>query len=375
MNTLKFAARAKNNIVSRAKRSADEFPGDPNSRALLDRYRTEIAQLRRQLEMQGKSSAKLALEEQERAREREEEERRETQLVEIQMARTALAERIKHLNRLIIDSKSSGVNSSRSISAPLSMVPRTSPASNTNSCRGSALSTTSEITSPSGRSSVTSTSKPGLFSTANSPIPGLEGSKEDEEEDSFGESNDGRATWSAQIRALQATVSEKNRYIATLERRLLEAQAPSPARDTNGLEPQAELGQTPEGGMQTLLREKDGEISELRRRLDDKDRMMSALQSAVRSGGRRGDVRLGGGGSSSSTQAYHAVYAPTRSPVSPVQQLLDPPETERKEAKGMDSMSRMLDELIQERVRKRESSVSAAAPLDARTVGQAPLVV
>lgn len=51
LNTLKFAARARNNIVSHAKR-ADDSPVniDAGSKALLERYRLEIHELRSQLE-------------------------------------------------------------------------------------------------------------------------------------------------------------------------------------------------------------------------------------------------------------------------------------------------------------------------------------
>jgi centromeric protein E len=53
MNTLKFAARAKNNIISHAKKGDDFLNGvDAGSKALLERYRAEIAELRRELELQ-----------------------------------------------------------------------------------------------------------------------------------------------------------------------------------------------------------------------------------------------------------------------------------------------------------------------------------
>ena len=109
LNTLKFAARAKNNIVSHAKRSEEAVSGgsDANSRALLDRYRQEIQDLREQL----KSQAKFQAEAQEKLLEQEVEveNRREEQILEIQLARTALTERIKYLSHLILCSKSTGV--------------------------------------------------------------------------------------------------------------------------------------------------------------------------------------------------------------------------------------------------------------------------
>lgn len=67
LSTLKFAARAKNNLVSHAKRSEESFAGgvDAGSRVLLERYRAEIQELRRELEVQKKR-------EEEDLREREE---------------------------------------------------------------------------------------------------------------------------------------------------------------------------------------------------------------------------------------------------------------------------------------------------------------
>lgn len=104
LNTLKFAARAKNNIVSHAKKAAEE---NGVSAGLLERYRGEIATLRAQLEGQHKT----AVEKEERQLEKEAEQRHEEQMLEMQLARTALKERIEHLNRLILCSKSTGVNS------------------------------------------------------------------------------------------------------------------------------------------------------------------------------------------------------------------------------------------------------------------------
>lgn len=54
MNTLKFAARARNNIVSHAKKSDDSISGgvDAGSRVLLERYRMEIMELRQLLDGQ-----------------------------------------------------------------------------------------------------------------------------------------------------------------------------------------------------------------------------------------------------------------------------------------------------------------------------------
>ncbi|KAI7350471.1 kinesin-domain-containing protein, partial [Hortaea werneckii] len=119
LNTLKFASRAKNNIVSHAKRNeSNPNSGDAGSRALLDRYRTEIQDLRAQLDQQNKAKEEAEKEEEiekdrrmEEQLEREERSRHEEQMLEMQLARTALKERISHLNKLILSSKSLGVNS------------------------------------------------------------------------------------------------------------------------------------------------------------------------------------------------------------------------------------------------------------------------
>lgn len=119
MNTLKFASRAKNNIVSHAKKADDSLGagGDAGSRALLDRYRLEIQELKKQLEDSKKTEVKTEEDaeirrdkEEEKVREQQDRQRHEEQMLEMQLARTALKERIEHLNRLILSSKSIGVN-------------------------------------------------------------------------------------------------------------------------------------------------------------------------------------------------------------------------------------------------------------------------
>ena len=130
LNTMKFASRAKNNIISHAKRNESNVNGgDAGSRALLDRYRIEIQELRSQLDQQNKAKEEAEKQEEiendrriEQQLEREERTRHEEQMLEMQLARTALKERISHLNRLILSSKSLGVNTGRfsSASMPLS---------------------------------------------------------------------------------------------------------------------------------------------------------------------------------------------------------------------------------------------------------------
>lgn len=304
LNTLKFAARAKNNIVSHAKRAEEAFgngAGDAASRALLDRYRMEIQELRHQLENQAKEKR----DEEEKSREKEVAQRHEEQMLEMQLARTALKERIEHLNRLILCSKSTGVNASGSHLLALGAygaVPRavdgpTSPVSTTESSRRSLGGSSSETmvrASSSGSMTgagvvLTPGTSGGLVMSEPGPL---------DEEDSVGEYGDGTATLAAQVRALQADLVDKNRYIATLEKRLLQARRSSHSRISRAFSPTHKLN----GGLSVssngdvdgegngngnvnvnaLLQEKDNEIADLRARLDDKDHMMTALRSAAR---------------------------------------------------------------------------------------------
>jgi centromeric protein E len=287
LNTLKFASRAKNNIVSHAKRAEEALGagGDGGARVLLERYRMEIQELRTQLEEQKNSKSGSSSDderqkdaEEERAREIEAEHRHEEQMLEMQLARTALKERIDHLNRLILSSKSIGVNSSGSYSS-LGM-------------RFSQVSTRSSMaTSNSGRNMVERSSS--LTSAASSTVgrrssggnrwSGGEPPAVDDD-DSMGEFGDGTASLAAQNRALQADLADKNRYIATLEKRLLQARRASSSRTSAGFSaPNKGIMVGEDHSVAALLKEKDTEITELRARIDDKDRMLAALRSVARS--------------------------------------------------------------------------------------------
>lgn len=293
INTLKFASRAKNNIVSHAKRAEEALGagGDGGARVLLERYRMEILELKKELEVQAKNKnkdedeeEKVRDEEEEKAREKEAELRHEEQMLEMQLARTALKERIDHLNRLILSSKSIGVNAGGSYSS-LGMHPRYSQGSirslapSIGGRPGLERSTSTTSTSSTiGRKSI----KPRSSSGDSQPITPTETMGDDD--DSLGENGDGTASLSAQNRALQADLADKNRYIQTLEKRLLQARRASQSRASVGLSPSAKgimVGE--DHSVSALLKEKDAEIAELRARLDDKDRMLGALRSAARS--------------------------------------------------------------------------------------------
>jgi centromeric protein E len=160
----------------------------------------------------------------------------------------------------------------------------------------------------------------------------------DGEDDSVGEFGDGLASLSAQNRALQADLADKNRYIATLEKRLLQARRASSSRTSVGLGGSGKgilVGE--DHSVSAAMKEKDAEIAELRSRLDDKDRMLSALRSAARS-----------------RDTAEALSEP-RSPTSPREPMepkgsMSPIKAERQRRKSVDEMNRMLDEMIQDRV-------------------------
>jgi centromeric protein E len=101
-------------------------------------------------------------------------------------------------------------------------------------------------------------------------------------------------------------------------------------------------------GISNLLKEKDAEIADLRARLDDKDHMLTALRSAARSrnaADRSADPNPAA--VRSSTLLDNAPVSPVLAG-SPMMSLLSPKV--RKRTKSVDEMSRMLDEMIQDRV-------------------------
>lgn len=349
LNTLKFASRAKNSIVSHAKRAEEALGagGEGGARVLLERYRMEIVELRQQLETQAKTNNTKTEEddnekdvEEELAREKEAEARHEEQILEMQLARTALKERIDHLNRLILSSKSTGVNSNGTYSA-LGIHNRFSQSSIRTSLtapsgvertasRGSSASTI-------GRRSVSARHSSNEEATTN------------EDDDTVGEFGDGTASLQAQNQALQADIADKNRYIATLEKRLNQARRASSSRTSAGFStPNKGIMVGEDHSVSTLLKEKDAEIAELRARLDDKDRMLTALRSAARSRDAaegletlRSDAR--------SSLLLESVSPP------PQDALPDPPVAKNKgyspvRKRSVDEMSKMLDEMIQDRV-------------------------
>lgn len=357
INTLKFASRAKNNLVSHAKRAEEALGagGEGGARVLLERYRMEISELKSQLEAQAKkdknedSAEKARDAEEELAREKEAEARHEEQMLEMQLARTALKERIDHLNRLILSSKSIGVNASGTWSS-LGSHPRFSQAS----MRSSRSSMTP---SQAGRPMLERSASLTSSSSTIGRRPSMDhrvstgGRSAGDEDDSVGEYGDGTASLAAQNRALQADLVDKNRYIATLEKRLLQARRASSSRTSGGLSSGSKgimVGE--DHSVSTALKERDAEIAELRAQLEDKDRMLIALRSAARRG-ENADRSI----ETRASQLMMLEGGPRSNPTSPTspQRLLFRHSSVRsspKDRRGTDEMSRILDEMIQDRV-------------------------
>lgn len=351
LNTLKFASRAKNNIVSHAKKAEEALGagGEGGARVLLERYRMEILELRQQLDTQSKRKSSGSSEEdkerekdeeEERARENQASERHEEQLLEMQLARTALKERIDHLNRLVLSSKSIGVNSNGSLSS-LGQYARFSQLSLTGSTRSSMVTPvggSAFLERPASMTSASSTI--GRRSSGGQRLNGEGDGAADIEEEAMGEFGDGNASLTAQNRALQADLVDKNRYIATLEKRLLQARRASSSRTSVGLSaPSKAIMVGEDHSVSAALREKDVEIADLRARLDDKDRMLTALRSAARSR----DVADGPSVDRRWSQldedqpdVQSATVTPSRPP--------------RRRTKSVDEMNKMLEEMIQDRV-------------------------
>ncbi len=381
LNTLKFAARAKNNIVSHAKKAEEALGSgaDAGSRVLLERYRMEIQSLRSQLDSQGRSQD----DKEDRQFEKEAEQRHEEQMLEMQLARTALKERIEHLNRLILSSKSTGVNSngkfsSLSIRPPSGSYHHGSPSRSLRSSAKSVRSWGSHSTlgpAPSPvllRAGSTGSTVTGGGHAPQTPSPHSSIEHDMEEEDSTGEFGDGTATSHAHIRALQADLADKNRYISTLEKRLLQARRTSQSRVSLAFTPSLQKVSGSEADLNAamLLHEKDMEIADLRAQLDDKERMVVALRSAARKrdvaalgsepsspNGRKekepGHQSNESNGSSSSGGLMFGTF----SPVDLLSPAKDPDRRDKEREKekdhkrrSIDEMSRILDEMIQDRV-------------------------
>ncbi|KAK2811577.1 hypothetical protein FQN49_008442, partial [Arthroderma sp. PD_2] len=243
-------------------------------------------------------------------------------------------------------------------------------------------------------------------------------------DDMMGEFGDGMASLQVQVNSLQADLADKNRYISTLERRLLQARRSSHSRVSMGLNHHhlkscsTASSSNNESDLSSALRDKDIEIADLRLQLDDKDRMVAALRSAAR---QRDMAHLTGGSTSTTSRADAAPTPPPLHPPPPVgadykimginnailshhhhnhqgdtnslfsgsgvgagsvlgrvsPNLLPPvkltAEKERdKKRKSVDEMSRMLDEMIQDRVESGHLVKSSKGHMRVSSAGISP---
>jgi centromeric protein E len=223
------------------------------------------------------------------------------------------------------------------------------------------------------------------FVAMRSPAGAFEGLAEDNEDDAIGAFAEDTATLQAQNRALRADIADKNRYINTLEKRLIQARRSSHSRVSAAFSPI------------TTLQEKDAEIESLRSQLEDRDRTITALRSAARklqnaetpvttptspSGTNSHQAKNSTGGSSVHTAATSnsaslspvdlvssAGPLPLHSSSKPAQlppprgassfdprpgssAALQPPAKSNANRRSVDEMSRILDEMIQDRVER-----------------------
>ncbi|KAG8525412.1 uncharacterized protein KY384_009056 [Bacidia gigantensis] len=393
LNTLKFAARAKNNIVSHAKKAEEALGAvEGGSRVLLERYQLEILELRKQLDAQRKDQAeKEEVEKKEQEMGLGSDQRHEEQMLEIHLARTALQRRMDDLKRLILSSQSTGVNANgKSLQYGMHS---TSPSHHKSesartivSLRTSASqSTLGKMTPPLSRNvSLASnyTNHRQGEDLQQSPVSSFD----NEEEEDLG---DGTASAHSQVRALQSDLADKNRYIATLEKRLLQARRSSQSRASLLFSPtsRSNLSNLEEAAPSHVLADKDAEIADLRARLDDKDRMVNALRAAARNRdnadmssapvsppttrpsptspfkpGREHPSHHESKNSANSTDTTSSsnksgglainTSLAHKSPVSPVA-LLSPQQKEKEKdskRKSIDEMTKILDGMIQDRV-------------------------
>ena len=443
LNTLKFASRAKNNLVSHARMADDTVyrNAEAGSQGLLDHYRNEVQALRRQLRDKNNSFANRQekqrdedqhrvramanaegrrldrdnqLDEDNRLKEdtqldqendglvalatdqgkrlaEEIEHRHEEHMLELQLARTALKERIDHLNRLILSSQSSGVNMKGSFS-PLNYTNHILPKSRSDtetrpqSLRSSASHSGIYRTVSSGSTATaTITTEPAKV-TVSPPTSYdfrnvLGTDPVNPEDETMGEFADGNATLQAQNRALQLDIADKNQYIFTLEKRLDQARRSSNTRSSLGFTPVTLLQEKDDeiASLRTQVEERDGTIANLKERLEGLQETVVGLKRCVRKGSGMDGItkpRLG-----STLQAFASTVPskPTTSinttvatftaanhaakpshdsstySLSPVELLSSRPVKIEGAARreSMDELTKVLDDMIEERVKGR----------------------
>ena len=280
LNTLKFAARAKNNIVSHA-RKAEAALASGSEPGFIEIYQKQIEELQQKLAMKNQEAKER------RAKDDgdEDEKKHHEYMREQNTIRAIIQGMTDNLNRLIVSSQSKGVNSD---DKPTSM--SLSPMSPTNefgarSLRSPASYSTLRRTT-SGTSESTATA--GIHTTLQSSSPAF-GSAHDA--DSASQNPDGSASLQEQIHALRHDIADKNRYILVLERSVHQARRTSQARSSILASPVASLADSTSSPIVTsspLITSSSptaetGNISltSLRAQLSDKESQLTALLSTL----------------------------------------------------------------------------------------------
>ena len=312
-------------------------------------------------------------------------------------------DKIDSLNRLVLSSKSIGVINGGT-SPPASVHLKVASYSNgemlrSRSLRSSAGHSMNGSHAPSlyrtmsGASTNTISAR---FSNISSPHMLLEIEHEDETMDHFA---DGTATLQAQNKALQSDLIEKAKYISTLEKRLLQARRSSHSRTSATFTPVLVQPRSPtnsahgEDGsdISTTLQEKDSEIAELKAKLVDQEKALTALRVEARKY-ESNDTIPDNTAFSPITKQFpshqsndsHGSSVAGNMSLSPVELLSSSHKVRNRELdrdmrrKSVDEMSRMLDEMIQDRVdngqlvRSIKGSVRPVAPRRKESIGPVP---
>jgi len=259
LNTLKFAARARNNIVSHAKRTE----ADLDSRALL----AEVLELRKMVSIQQSNARRNQDEVIAKEREFLAQQRHSEQMLEMQVAKLALKERINQLNRVVKTFKTQDEKPVRS----QALTHQQPLASTIEECIQS-LSSSKTLSIDTGSTGSIGSIRSGPVSMTSDSITSSTAFSEARG------SNDINRMISMATNEFRHQLAEKDRYILSLEEELIQTAKHGGVDSTRS---------SFAVDLEDLLVDKDTEIKELRERLVDKDRMLAALRTAI---ARKSDV-------------------------------------------------------------------------------------
>lgn len=280
LNTLKFASRAKNNIISRAKRNESLLArvGDAEGRALLDKYRLEILDLKQQLSAQtiaDDAQTRQQKSQSWRERQRESIERHEAQMMELELARIALKERIGHLNQLVLSSRTMG-SEKRDSDASYTWMASDGIGIAHGSPTPSRDASVDSLHLYAGRRSSSAARNSGSIASGTLYASSLADRSQTLFEVPHEDDDLNRALADGadhQLRSLQTELSDKTLYIMTLEKRLLQAKCgPGSGRRRSD---------DSHDNQQDLLEAKDRQLASLRLELEEQKRANRGLRVAA----------------------------------------------------------------------------------------------